>query len=92
LNPSVKRKVTWGLIQSALALSLMLASADALGMLQTASIAAAFPFAFVMIFGMISLVKALRKDVRGEPMVEGAVEETTATETVINTDGAQFEG
>ena len=89
LNPSVKRRLTWGLIQSALALSLMLASADALGMLQTASIAAAFPFAFVMIFGMISLVKALRQDVRGEPMVEGAVEETTKTGTIANSNVAE---
>ncbi|KAB3530002.1 glycine betaine uptake BCCT transporter [Alkaliphilus serpentinus] len=63
LNPDNKRKVTWGIIQSLLALTLMLAGgAGGLGMLQTASIAAAFPFAFVMIFGMVSLVMALRKD------------------------------
>jgi len=33
-----------------------------LNMLQTASIAAAFPFAFVMLFAMISLVKALKEE------------------------------
>jgi len=62
LNPTTKRKIIWGVIQSALALSLMLASANALGMLQTASIAAAFPFAFIMLFGMAALVKALREE------------------------------
>jgi len=62
LNPDTKRKVTWGIIQSALALTLMLSSSDGLSMLQTASIAAAFPFAFVMVFAMISLVKALKND------------------------------
>lgn len=62
LNPTTKRKVTWGIIQSGLALTLMLASDKALGMLQTASIAAAFPFAFIMLFGMIALVKALRQE------------------------------
>jgi glycine betaine transporter len=60
LNPTVKRRITWGIIQSGLALALMLAGG--LGMLQTASIAAAFPFAFVMLFGMVSIVKALKND------------------------------
>lgn len=62
LNPTTKRKITWGVIQSGLALALMLASDKALGMLQTASIAAAFPFAFIMLFGMVALVKALRQE------------------------------
>ncbi|MBB6218283.1 glycine betaine transporter [Anaerosolibacter carboniphilus] len=60
MNPSTQKKIIWGVIQSALALALMLAGG--LGMLQTASIAAAFPFAFVMLFGMVSLVKALKAD------------------------------
>ncbi len=60
LNPTTQRRVIWGIIQSALALALMLAGG--LGMLQTASIAAAFPFAFIMIFAMVSLVKALKED------------------------------
>lgn len=60
LNPSVRRKVVWGVIQSLLALALMLSGG--LKMLQTASIVAAFPFAFVMIFGMISFIKAVRQD------------------------------
>lgn len=60
LNPDTKRKVIWGIIQSSLALALMLAGG--LGMLQTASIAAAFPFAFIMIFAMWSLVKVLKTE------------------------------
>ncbi len=62
LNPTKKGMIIWGLIQSGLALVLMLAGTNGLSMLQTASIVAAFPFAFVMIFGMVSLVKALRQD------------------------------
>ncbi|MGL5256729.1 MAG: glycine betaine uptake BCCT transporter [Proteocatella sp.] len=62
LNPSTKRKVIWGVIQSALALSLMIGSSNGLQMLQTISIVAAFPFAFVMIFGMVSLLKALKQE------------------------------
>lgn len=62
LNPTTSRKIIWGVIQSGLALSLMLASDKALGMLQTASIAAAFPFIFIMLFAMVALVKALRQE------------------------------
>lgn len=60
LNPTINRKVIWGVIQSLLALALMLSGG--LKMLQTASIVAAFPFAFVMLFGMVSFMKSLRQD------------------------------
>ncbi len=62
LNPSTKRKIIWGILQSALALALMLGSMNGLKMLQTASLVAAFPFAFIMIFSMVSLVKILRTE------------------------------
>jgi glycine betaine transporter len=62
MNPSTQKKIIWGVVQSSLALALMLAGG--LGVLQTASIAAAFPFAFVMLFGMVSLVKALKEDAK----------------------------
>ena len=42
----------------------MLGSSNGLQMLQTISIAAAFPIALVMIFGMVSLVNGLREDVK----------------------------
>ena len=60
LNPTTQRKLIWGCIQSGLAIALMLSGG--LGMLQTASIAAAFPFAIVMIFAMVSITKALKNE------------------------------
>lgn len=60
LNPSTPKKLIWGLLQSGLAATLLVAGG--LGALQTGSIVAAFPFAFVMIFAMVALVKALNGD------------------------------
>ncbi|MCT4594415.1 MAG: BCCT family transporter [Anaeromicrobium sp.] len=60
LDPSNGKKIVWGILQSVMALALLLAGG--LGMLQTASIAAAFPFIFIMIFAMVSLVKALKEE------------------------------
>jgi glycine betaine transporter len=60
LNPDTKRKVIWGIIQSLLALALMLAGG--LKVLQIGSIVAAFPFIFVMIFAMFAFLKALKGD------------------------------
>lgn len=60
LNPSNSKKITWGLIQSLLATALLLAGG--LASLQTASVAAAFPFIFVMVFACIALWKALREE------------------------------
>lgn len=60
LNPDTKTKVVWGVIQSMMAFALMLAGG--LQVLQTASIAAAFPFAFVMIFACFSFLKELRNE------------------------------
>lgn len=60
LNPSTGMKIIWGVLQAAIALALMFAGG--LNMLQTISIVAAFPFAFVMIAGCVSLLKALGKE------------------------------
>lgn len=60
LNPSNRRKLVWGILQAALALVLMLCTTNGLSMLQTISIVAAFPFAFILIFSMVSLVKTLK--------------------------------
>ncbi|MBU3210634.1 BCCT family transporter [Clostridium algidicarnis] len=60
LNPSNRKKIVWGLVQSLLATSLLLAGG--LKSLQTASVAAAFPFIFIMIFACISLWKALSEE------------------------------
>jgi len=55
-----QRKVLWGLVQFLLAVSLLFAGG--LEALQTASVAAAFPFIFVMLFAIVSLMKALKQE------------------------------
>jgi len=60
LNPSNKIKMTWGIIQSALAAVLLLSGG--LTVLQTASIVVAFPFAIIMLFMCYSLLKALNSE------------------------------
>src|SRR5690606_25266179 len=60
LNPTNSKKILWGVVQALLAFALLLGGG--LEALQTASIAAAFPFAIVMIFACVALVKALRQE------------------------------
>lgn len=60
LNPSNKRKIMLGLMQSFLAVSLLLTGG--LNALQTSSLLAAFPFVFIMIFACISLTKSLLEE------------------------------
>ena len=60
LNPTTGKKVVWGVLLALLALALMIGSSNGLQMLQTISIVAAFPFAIIMVWGMYSLVMALR--------------------------------
>ncbi len=60
LNPTNKKKIIWGLVQALLAFALLIAGG--LKALQTASIAAAFPFAIVMIAACFSLMKALNEE------------------------------
>ncbi|HBW36828.1 BCCT family transporter [Desulfosporosinus sp. BICA1-9] len=58
LNPNAGLKITWGLIEGAVAIALMIAGG--LSALQTASITAAFPFMFVMFAMTVSIIKAFR--------------------------------
>ncbi|ADU30918.1 glycine betaine uptake BCCT transporter [Evansella cellulosilytica] len=60
MNPSNKVKFIWGAIQSLTAAVLLWSGG--LDALQTASIIAAFPFTIIMIFMIVSLVKALRAE------------------------------
>lgn len=62
LDPSNKIKVVWGLLESALALVLLVGTENGLSMLQSISIVGAFPFAFVMIGAIFALVKLVRTD------------------------------
>lgn len=60
LNPSNKIKVTWGILQSMIAVVLLLSGG--LQAIQTASIIAALPFTLIMIGMCFSLRKALKED------------------------------
>lgn len=60
LNPSKQKQFLWGLVQALFAAALLLSGG--LGALQTASVAAAFPFIFVMLFAIPSLLKALKEE------------------------------
>ncbi|SHI80835.1 glycine betaine uptake BCCT transporter [Lutispora thermophila] len=60
LDPTTSKKILWGMVQALLAFALLLGGG--LNALQTASIAAAFPFAIVMIFACVALMKALRQE------------------------------
>lgn len=60
LNPSNQKKLIWGLVQSLLATALLLAGG--LKPLQTASLAAAFPFIFIMFAAIASIFKALSEE------------------------------
>ena len=60
LNPPKNKMVLWGIVQSVLAVGLLIAGG--LKPLQTISIAAAFPFIFIMLSACASLVKALKQE------------------------------
>ncbi|APC80004.1 TPA: BCCT family transporter [Clostridium botulinum] len=60
LNPKTSKKFIWGVLQASLTIVFLLAGG--LDMIQTVSIIAAFPFAFIMIIAMISLRKSLKNE------------------------------
>ncbi|CAM4513619.1 glycine betaine transporter [Paenibacillus endophyticus] len=60
LNPSIKVKLTWGILQSTIAVVLLISGG--LNGLQTASIVAALPFAVVLIGMCFSLLKSLHAE------------------------------
>jgi len=60
LQPPNQIKAIWGIIQAAAAVSLIWSGG--LNGLQSAAIASAFPFAVILIFMMISLLKGLREE------------------------------
>lgn len=62
LNPPVKIKITWGLVQSSIAVVLLVSGG--LAALQTASIVVALPFAVIIIGMCFSLHKALVEEDR----------------------------
>lgn len=63
MNPDRKLRGFWGLLEGAVTIMLILVGGKAtLQTLQTASIASAFPFLFIMLIMCYSLYKALKKD------------------------------
>lgn len=60
INPPNNKKILWGVIQSVMAIGLLMAGG--LKPLQTISLAAAFPFIFVMLAACVSLLKALKQE------------------------------
>lgn len=70
MNPPRAKKIVWSLLQSFMSIGLLVSGG--LKPLQTISIVAAFPFAFVMIGACISLVKALGEEGVMEQAVSAA--------------------
>ena len=60
LNPSNRKKILWGILQSVLLVGMLITGG--IKPLQAISVAAAFPFIFIMLFTCVSLVKALRQE------------------------------
>ena len=60
LNPTKRTMFVWGVLEAALSYALLLSGG--LKSLQTISIAAAFPFIFIMLFAMVSMVKGFKSD------------------------------
>lgn len=64
LTPALGVKVTWGFLIAGTASVLLLSGGGGLNALQTASIIAALPFAFIMIFMIVAILIMLKKDYR----------------------------
>lgn len=59
-NPPNNKKILWGVIQSVMAIGLLMAGG--LKPLQTISLAAAFPFIFIMFAACAAFIKAINKE------------------------------
>ncbi|MBC3798520.1 glycine betaine uptake BCCT transporter [Acetobacterium tundrae] len=83
MDPSKKSRAGWGIAQGAVTIALILASGtSALKALQTASIAAAFPYTFVMLFMCYSIFKALKEDYNEGKLKLPQLEIKTETEPI----------
>lgn len=60
INPPNSKKILWGIIQSVMAVGLLMAGG--LKPLQTISLVAAFPFIFIMFAACASFIKAVKKE------------------------------
>jgi glycine betaine transporter len=76
LNPTVGQRLTWGFFIGAI--SVLLLITGGLKAVQTASIVAALPFAFVMIAMMVSMTRMLKKEFAVEPPLAEAAAQSAA--------------
>lgn len=60
INPPNRKKILWGVIQSVMAVGLLMAGG--LKPLQTISLAAAFPFIFIMFAAIVAFLRAIKKE------------------------------
>lgn len=76
MDPDKKLRAGWGIAQGAVTIVLILVSGtSALKTLQTASIAAAFPFMVIMLIMCVSIFKALKEDYRQNYIQSNCIEE-----------------
>lgn len=64
INPPNNKKILWGIIQSVMAVGLLMAGG--LKPLQTISLAAAFPFIFIMFAACAAFIKVLKGEKTGK--------------------------
>lgn len=88
LNPTVGQRLTWGGFIGAI--SVLLLITGGLKAVQTASIIAALPFAFVMIAMMVSIAKLLRYESQGA-VVAAREESESSAEAKDDLGAAAFE-
>jgi glycine betaine transporter len=82
LNPSRSIKVTWGILLSLISIVLLLSGS--LDTLQSASIAAAFPFTIIMIIMCYSLYKGLKEEKKeSNPQVKAPTENANESKEAI---------
>lgn len=62
LQPSGRIKTIWGVVEAAFALFLLIATEDGLGMMQTTSIAGAFPFLLIMLGSVYAILRAFNEE------------------------------
>lgn len=82
LNPSNQKKIIWGIVQAGLAIALLLSGG--LQTLQMVSIVSAFPFAIIVNISIVSIVKALREEVKQSEKTLADTEEDLSKECIIS--------
>ncbi|MDO4555068.1 MAG: BCCT family transporter [Lachnospiraceae bacterium] len=88
MNPKTSVKLIWGVMESLLAIVLLVGSSNGLQMMQNISIVGAFPFAFVMIGSMFALYKSFKE----EKLDDSAGNLAQKAKTVIKKEDGQLGG